>query len=226
MQRAYALCRLNLWSETDMKKFFHEEKGAIMTVESTFVFPIMFFVLFFLIYFGNAYYVKSTVDNVVSRYAILAAAECADAQLSSVIEKGSVSTDLNSNKNPYRYLGSGYGESVAQDYEGKIKRKINDTGFFSGMQPVNVDCDVKYNGGILYQSVKASVNYSIRFPVRFIFDDNAVFLNLSAVEEVPVVDGGEFVLNTNMVIDYVERTNLPDKIKEIKENLSKSFNSW
>lgn len=206
-----------------MERFIKEEKGAIMTVESTFVFPVMFFVLFFLIYFGNAYYVKSTVDTAVSRYAILAAAECADPQLASLFESGSVSTNLKSNKDPYRYIGNGSGQKTADKIKSKIKSEINKTGFFSAMQPNVSKCTVEYKGGILYQSVRVNVEYKVKFPIRFIFDDSAVMLKLSAVEEVPVVDGAEFVLNTNMVIDYVEQTGLAKKISEIKDKITSFF---
>ena len=42
----------------------HSENGTVI-IEATFVFPIMFIILFFLIYMGNAFYMKAQVESVV-----------------------------------------------------------------------------------------------------------------------------------------------------------------
>ena len=46
------------------------ENGAVMIVEASFVFPIMFYVIFFLIFFGNMYVIKSAVSRYTSTAAI------------------------------------------------------------------------------------------------------------------------------------------------------------
>lgn len=208
----------------EKQAFINDETGAVMTVEATFVFPIMFFVLLFLIYFGNAYYIKSNIDSVVTRYAILGAAECADPQLKNLMKNGSVDTNLRANRDPYRYLFGGHGKSVQNFITEDVKKEINNKGFFEKMQPSVTKCSVKYNNNIIYQSFRVEVQYAIKFPIRFIFNDQNTVLNLSAVAEAPVVDGAEFVLNTNMAIDYVEQTGLPEKIEKLKSQISKFFN--
>ena len=45
-----------------------DETGAVAIVEATFVFPIMFFVLFFIMMMGNIYYQQARIDDIVSRY--------------------------------------------------------------------------------------------------------------------------------------------------------------
>lgn len=50
-----------------------DETGAVAIVEATFVFPIMFFVLFFIMMMGNIYYQQARIDDIVSRYAIIGA---------------------------------------------------------------------------------------------------------------------------------------------------------
>ena len=200
-----------------------EEKGAVMTIEATFVFPILFFVLLFLIYLGNTYFVKSNVDSVVSRYAISGAAQCADCQLGSLLKNGSVSTDLNAARDPYRYIGRGHGDNVASEIPGKIKKEIKGNSFFTGMQPVDISCKATYKPGVLYRTLKVEATYKIKFPIRFIFSNQGVLLTFSSVEEVPVVDGAEFVLNTNMAIDYVERTGLQEKIDKLVSNIKNFF---
>ena len=54
------------------------DKGAVMVVEATIVFPIMFFVIFLIILYGNVMYQKSKIDNYVSAYAQWGAQQCAD----------------------------------------------------------------------------------------------------------------------------------------------------
>lgn len=44
-----------------------EEKGALI-LEATIVFPVMFFILLFLIYTGNMFYIRSQVDSIASLY--------------------------------------------------------------------------------------------------------------------------------------------------------------
>lgn len=205
-----------------------EDKGAVMTVEATFVFPILFFVLFFLIYFGNAYYVKSNVDYVVNRYAIQGAAECADPQLKSIIESKSVPKNVKSRNYPYRYITSGYGSTVAGEMQSKIKDEIKFTGFFKKMHPTNVDCKVKFNNKFFYQTLKVDVTYDIKFPIRLIFFNKATVLSLCSSAEAPLGDGSELVLNTNLVIDMIEHTGVDEKFNELvdklKTGVSKFFN--
>ena len=54
------------------------------------MFPIMFFVLLFLIYMGNMFYMRSQVDAIVAKAAVKAAAYQADPQLKTIMEQGSV----------------------------------------------------------------------------------------------------------------------------------------
>ncbi len=58
-------------------KMREDEKGSVI-VEATYVFPIVFFVIFFLLFMGDAYYLQSQVDSLTNQAAVLAAADCAD----------------------------------------------------------------------------------------------------------------------------------------------------
>lgn len=93
-----------------------EEKGALI-LEATIVFPVMFFILLFLIYTGNMFYIRSQVDSIASRGAIQAAAYVADPMLEEVKESGSVPRSIN-NVQPYHSL---LGNDV-----GKIQNKMNE----------------------------------------------------------------------------------------------------
>lgn len=199
-----------------------KEKGAVTIVEATFVFPIMIFVLFFLLFYGNAWYVKSNVENVVSKYSLEAAAEISDPLLKSIKENGKVS-ESKVRTRPYRYLTSSYANSVINTYKSKIKDEINITGFLKGMKPNSVKCKGEYKNFVLYQTVRFEVNYEIGVPIRIIFINDPIIMSFSSADEAPISDSSEFVLNTNMVLDYVEKTGLDKKINELLEKVKGFF---
>ena len=193
------------------------ERGAVTIVEATFVFPIMFFVLFFLLFYGNSYYVKSNIDSIVSRYTIAAAAEIADPLLPSVVENGKIES-INQFQ-PYRYLDKKYGDDIIKKYKRKISEEAKFSGYFSTMMPVDVSCKGEYKNYVLYQTVRYNVEYKIQIPIRIIFFEKPTILEYISEDEAPVGDSAEFVLNSNMVFDYLDRTGLPEKINELKDKI-------
>ena len=196
------------------------EKGAVTIVEATFVFPIMFFVLFFLLFYGNSVYVKSHIDSIVTRYAIEAAAEISDPLLEGVkANRGTVGGTADAK--PYRYLLSGYANSIVAKYKNLIIKEAKFGGFFGSMTPKAVTCKAKYNNYILYQSVRYDVEYNIQIPIRMIFSNYITVMKFISSDEEPVSDASELVLNTNMVVDYAERLGIDKKINELKSKIKK-----
>ena len=61
-----------------IKKFIKEEKAVATIVEATVVFPIMFLVIIFMLFMGNAYYQMSRIDAIVAECAMEGAAACTD----------------------------------------------------------------------------------------------------------------------------------------------------
>ena len=92
-----------------------QEDGEVTIVEAVFIFPIMFIVLIFLIYLGNAYYIKAQVESIVAREAVSGAAYCADPFLSYIKNNGKAPgiNDLEKTGGvwiePYRFLVGGFG---------------------------------------------------------------------------------------------------------------------
>lgn len=109
-----------------------KEKGAVMVVEATIVFPIMFCVVFLIIFYGNVLYQRSKIDNYVSTYAQWGAQQCADPLYLQTLKDGSVVSDTsNVDVKPYRYFGS-MGEIITQ-VESQVMDKCKGVGFFKGM---------------------------------------------------------------------------------------------
>lgn len=112
------------------------ENGAVQIVEATFVFPIMFIVLFFLIYMGNAHYIKAQIEGIVETYAIKGASYCADPILETINQYGTVPGLDELSVEPYRYIFGGM-----NDVENQIAREVekaildNSLTLFNNMEP-------------------------------------------------------------------------------------------
>ena len=171
-----------------MKK---NEKGALI-MESTLVFPVMFFVLFFLIYMGNMMYLRSRVDSIVSSAA-------------------------------HNLLGN---SSLADPVRNKMVSKINSlgTGFFSGMGLTSVTVNTfQYNKGLITSTFTVDVSYRIKFPIKFIGDEKSTILLFHSTQTVPVTDTGEFILDVDMAVDFMQQTGLDQKLNKMMENIKQFF---
>lgn len=199
----------------------YKEKGAVTIVEATFVFPIMFFVLFFLLFYGNACYVKATVDSAVSRCAVEAAARIADPQLAALEKSGSLPESSNSNSPnyPYRYVTSGYANTVSAAVEKDLKEDIRKTELFFGLMPTDVQCKIQYKNYFVYQTISIDVDYKVNLPIKLLFLEEITAFEFTAHDEAAVSDTSELVRNVNMVGDYLEKWGVMDKIKGLGEKI-------
>lgn len=186
----------------------HNEEGALV-IEATFVFPIMFFIIFFLILMGNMYYLKAKIDSVVSQEAIRYASYYADPMQKGIVDEDfAIPEDVSGTDNEtsylYRYL---LGETVEEADEDALTEKIEDTGFFSDMTPVDIDIEEhKFRNWIIYQTYVVEISYKLQFPIKFIFQDENISLDMNSKDEVPVIDTPEFIRNVDMAVDYAEHT--------------------
>ena len=207
-----------------MKKLIKSESGMVV-IEAAYVFPIMFFVIFFLIYMGNAYYLVAELDNIAAMSATKGAANCADPYLSDMSTAGSITTDTETEM--YRYIFNGYMESVESEITTEVNKNIKSIGggFFTGMDASVSDCKVKYNRNLLQPSFEVDIKYAIKFPIRFIFSDEDTVLEVESKAEAPVVDMGELIQIVDMLEDYYENTGAKGEVDEIlvkiKEGLGK-----
>lgn len=196
------------------------EEGALI-IEATIVFPIMFIILLFLLYMGNMFYMRSSVDAIVSMTATETAARCADPMLKKIEEKKSVPKTVNDIQ-PYHSLSGN--SSVILTMRNQMIEKLNGlgSGFYSGMGLRNVKVNkFAYENELLYSTVTVDVSYQIQFPIRFLGDDQPVVLNIQSCSVVPVTDTPEFIQNMDMVIDYADSTGVSEKINQLVSGITK-----
>lgn len=213
-----------------IKNKLRKECGAVQIVEATFVFPIMFIILFFLIYMGNAQYIKAQIEAIVAENAIRGANYCSDPLLETLKEglkeKGKIeipSVDEISVE-PYRYIFGGM-----DDEESYIANKViedlnsSSVSLFGNMNPKlkTAKSDIaKFNNYLIYSTFSVNVKYELKFPIKFWGESTPKVLTINSYSEIAVNDTSEFIRNTDMVIDYFENTEMGEKIKGTFEKIN------
>lgn len=205
-----------------LKKRLMDESGAMVIVEATFVFPIMFFVLFFLFFMGNMYFTKAYTDNLINQTAIKAATMCADPNYSQISKNNKV-PDSSMINQPYRYIFTGGSIATAKDTAKRMilneENSLNT--FFKGMEPRlnSNDLKIKFNNNIVNYSLSVTAKYKISLPWKFLFENDVDIYTFTSRAEVPVTDAPEFIRNIDMAIDYLEQSKTVDKAKEAIQKL-------
>ena len=212
-----------------MKK--RNERGALI-VEASIVFPIMFLVIFVMLYTGNAYLQKCRVESIINKCALDAAAYCADPQLKT-IKDGKIPTLEGLQVYPYRqFSATGVGD-LETEMENLVYEQVTKlgTGYFNGMKPIikKSDIDAEYHNAFLYATFSVDATYKIEIPVRLLGEKDNLRLSISTHVEMPVSDSVEMIRNTDMVWDYMERFGVAEKINEAKAKLEGALdkvNDW
>lgn len=212
------------------------EKGMLV-VEATMVFPVMFLVIFLMIFLGNAYFQKSRIDSIVTQMAYYGSAQCADPLLREITEKEKVPSlaEANYSIEPYRYLLGEVGkESGMNAIETQVEKQISDkikgikTGLFSYMKPSASKLYAEFNNFFVYSTFEVEVLYKVPLPIKLLGMKDYFSLNAASHCEVPVSDTPEFIRNVDMVEDWVEATewgqSAIEKTKGIMEKVAEFIN--
>lgn len=206
-----------------IKSKLNREDGAVQIVEATFVFPIMFIILFFLIYMGNAYYVRAQVEAIVVDKAITGANYCTDPILQTIKEDGVIPKLSDLDLDPYRYFSGmdGVEEKISREVEEAIEG--SSISLFRNMEPVvkTRRADIsKYNNYVLYSTFSVEVRCEVEFPIKFLGKSTPNLLVITSRSEIAVNDTAEFIRNTDMVIDYFEDSKLGQSIKGVFDKIN------
>ncbi len=193
--------------------------SGMVIVEATIVFPVMFLVIFLMIFAGNAYMQKCRVEAIVNKMSLDGAAYCADPMLDD-IEGGSIPNYNDVDIRPYRYLLGGMSD-IEADIEAKVNSKFNSlsTGLFSNMKPSSALVTVQYNNGFIYSTFSVDIEYKIRIPVRLLGASDYISMKVFSHANMPVSDSSEFIRNVDMVEDYMEKYGVTEKINEMVEKV-------
>lgn len=206
----------------DKKK---NEYGALI-VEASIVFPVMFLVIFFMIFVGNAYLQKCRIEKIVNEFAIEGAAYCGDPFLLGLMEDTPTIPAVEEfNAQPYIMLLTGDTEAIETKIQDELEDAINaiDTGLFKGMTPdIKVGPIADFQSVFIYSTFTVDVECEVTIPIRLLGQDEYTLFKIANHTEMPVQDTAEFMRNLDMVEDYLESTGLKEKITD-KLNEVKAF---
>lgn len=196
-----------------------KEDGAAQIVEASIVFPVMLIILIFMIFMGNAFFVKAQVESVVAMKAIEGAGYCADPILQTMKEQGSLPTLRDLKVEPYRYIFGGM--QGIEDKIGKEVRSAIEGGTitaFGGMSPKLISSEneiAAFHNMVIYSTFSVEVRYKIGFPIRLLGQNTPTVLTVTSRSEVAVNDVSEFIRNTDMVLDLFHGTKIGQSISNL-----------
>ncbi len=214
----------------DIKDKLNNEDGEVQIVQAAFVFPIMFIILFFLIYMGNAFYLKARVESVVITRAVEGAGYCADPILETIKQTGKAPSLSNLKTKPYRYLFGGM-DKIEDEISDSVKNDIKSKSmsFFKNMKPKlktpssNI---AKFNNYVIYSTFSVEVEYEIKFPISFLGAEAHPILTLNSRAEVPINDAAEFIRNIDMVMDIFHENEFAQKISDAFGKINSFLSSF
>ena len=196
-----------------MKKYLKnikQDRGAVEVVEAAIVFPVVIFVVFVLIVYGNMMYQQAKMDAICVRGAQYLAAIYNNPSLKKkVLPTDSRNVDIL----PYRYL---LGDSDTEaNARAQIQKQIKNTGIglFKGMTPTGKVKTCKIVNYVVYQKAEVEIEYSVNLFTLRLFDLPSLLKTTNAAV-LTAPDAAEFIRNVDMILDYSEDFGLTAKIKE------------
>lgn len=212
-----------------IKRTTIENKGAVSIVEATIVFPVTFFVLFFIMMLGNIYYQQAKIDGLVAKYAVIGAQRIVNPFQKELDEGKNIETNPKDVKTqPYRYIFDSMTD-VQNDIRNELEDAIKKNGFlFLGELPDAKSITAKYDNNVLYGNFVVEASFNIPFPIKFIGSDEVMVYKGSSYSQVAINDVPEFIRNVDLAVDITEKTKLGETIKglfdKVKEFIGK-FNN-
>jgi len=203
-----------------LRKLRKDESGASSIIEMTLIFPLVLFVMGFLIYLGSYVMQSVTIYNDAQRIAVAASREAGLPGYLNLYGGDGMTTTADFNlaegtapardlinafmkkHEPYRYWGNNFlSASEKKSLETNLEQLVASNSFLA---PSNVDCTITTSNNILNQKVQVRVVKYISAPQLFRALGLADNINIDVTATAVVGDPAEFVRNTDMVMDLVD----------------------
>lgn len=201
-------------------KFKKADTGASSVIEMTLIFPLVLFVMGFLIYMGSYVMQSVTIYNDAQRIAVAASREAGIPGYENLYQGAGVTSKADFNwpdgvapsldvinaimneHDPYRYWGNNIlDSSEVSTLETNLERLVANNSFLASS---NVDCTITTTNNILNQQVQVRVIKYISAPQLFQALGLADNISIDVTATAVVGDPAEFIRNTNMVFDLAE----------------------
>lgn len=217
---------------------------GVPIVEATFIFPIVFFCMFFLIYIGMyilqsvlIYTQTQKVASIVSKSMAVTGYEKVgkhtadnvnfDFKDNKYFTQDSVNTIYDEKAKLYRYFYPDpiAGNSDIESINSSLTSLIDNLSIISGG---GVTCDINAKNYFINQTVSVTIKREGAIPEVFSYIGmDGVSSDITVTATAASCDGAEFVRNTDMVYDFVtflsDRLHISDKISYLKEKVQGVF---
>ena len=225
-----------------LNKFNKDDTGASSIIEMTLIFPLVLFVMGFLIYLACYVLQSVTMYNDAQRIAIAASRESAMPGYEYLYKGQGVTTKADFNwpegsapdidiinqvmkkHEPYRYWGTGLlNESEKTTLEENLERLVANSSFLASS---NVDCTITPVNNLISQQVRVRVVKYVDAPgfVKALGITDNISIDVTAVAVVG--DPAEFIRNTDMVFDLMEYVFEEVKFGPDQKTLSEQMSTY
>ncbi len=228
----------------EMQEACVEMNNGVPIVEATFIFPIVFFCMFFLIYIGMyilqsvlIYTQTQKVASIVSKSMAVTGYEKVgkhtadnvnfDFKDNKYFTQDSVNTIYDEKAKLYRYFYPDpiAGNSDIESINSSLTSLIDNLSIISGG---GVTCDINAKNYFINQTVSVTIKREGAIPEVFSYIGmDGVSSDITVTATAASCDGAEFVRNTDMVYDFVtflsDRLHISDKISYLKEKVQGVF---
>lgn len=223
------------------KRIYQEKESGYALVENMIVMPIVFLVLFALLFAGCILHAKCTIESAAKRGVIYATKLICDPQYEKITEnaidtsKGELnelsSEDYNfsaiGHYQPYRYILSFKNDSIETKAKDYVQRIISqNTTWMFHIDTNSIEC--KAENFVLTQNVKIKVTASYYTPKIFHYLGIPETYDLVAQAVMTVSDQDEFIRNVDFAADLVkdiaEERKIAEKISQPIEKLMNFVN--
>ncbi len=182
-----------------------------MLVEATFIYPVVFAILAFLLFVGDMFYQRAWIEAAVLRYSIEGGAEVGNSALSKIdIDEaagtGALDPALIENR-PYRFISNGgtdgdVGTTAAENSAALEAEVSGGRASFFGLVPNLEAVEATYESSLFYGSYWVRADYGFQLPVAgYIVPGGGVDVDFTASSVSTVTSMGEFVRNVDFLDD-------------------------
>lgn len=200
-----------------LRKKLKSESGAVQVIEMTLIFPLVLFVVAFLIYLGSYVIQSVVIYNDVQRIAVIAARKAQIPGYENFYNNGGITTKADFNwksnyvpgkdminsvmkvHNPYRYWGNSFlTEDNKTTLENEFEKLVSKNSF---LMSSNVNCDIQTSNNVLNQTIKVHIVKKVNAPNFLKQFGLGSAMDIDVTATAVVSDSSEFIRNTDMVYD-------------------------
>lgn len=218
-----------------MKKI-SDEKGAAQLIEAAIIYPVVFMIIFFLIYLGLYVLQIITIDTYAQKIAVITAKEIAHPgyisqvgsdsidDVSAELSDTSINIPDNTNMKLYRYIfGNLIDDEQKKTLENTLEKLVSVSSII-GSGEENIQTSIECKNYFFVQDVKVTVKQKLpSFVVLEFFGIESPEISTTAVATVNDTD--EFIRNVDFVYNVVNT--IADKlgidIKNIRNNINSAL---